>query len=82
MVSETRMRRFRVEQRWGWTIVDARMQQGFDTAAQAEQVLQRQTIATLDETELRNAVQHERLVQQRQIKQEAAARVKEPSPRM
>lgn len=78
---EARMRRFRADQRRGWTMVDAGKQRGFDTAAQAEQVLQRQNIATLDEAELRSAVRHERMTQQRRIEREqkAVLRLKGPS---
>ena len=81
---EGRMRRFRAEQRQGWTMVDAGMQRGFDQKAQAEEARQRQDIATMDEAELRSAARFERVALQYRIRreQEAAAHMKGPSPGM
>ncbi len=81
---DARMRRFRAEQRWGWTMVEAGMQRGFDKEAQAEAARQQQNIATLDEAELRTAVRYERMAQQRRAEreQQATARIKGPSPGM
>ena len=79
---DARMRRFRAEQRWGWTMVDAGMQRGFDKEAQGEQIQQQQNIASLDEADLRTVVRYERVAQQRQAEreQQATARIKGPSP--
>ena len=78
---DARMRRFR-KQRWGWTGTDAGLEPHLAKEAQAEQALQRQIITTLTEAELRTAVRHEHLTQQRRVKreQDAAARMKGPSP--
>jgi len=80
-----RMGRFRAEQRWGWTMGDAGLEQFHAKEAKAEQERQTQGIATLGEADLRTAVRLERIGQRRRAKQEqrAAARpTKGPSPGM